>query len=610
MTKTNTDNFCASPTTLQDADAKNDITLTIVKRMVSVYLRPYLKLILIGILANILVAGAAGALPWFIQQAVDSVFTQGDREKLWIIPLGVIFVSIIRGAATYTSSIILNYVGQRITATLQSDVFENLVKADMAFIGETHTGNHIAIFLNDAKQLANTINNTVINLFRHLITLIALTIIMFIMNWSLASIFIVIVVPVGAILMRRLSKVTRVASHHGLTQTGELSSLISETLTGLRVVKAYAQEQRQIRYARETIERVLNFTMQAIRARAAASPAIEALAGMAIAGIIFWGGYESIQGNLTAGEFMGFISALLMAYQPLRAVANLPVLMQEGVAAGIRVFDIVDAKKEIKNIKNAPDLHITKGEIEFDNVSFAYKNRQTQALKNISLKIQQKGTIAFVGPSGAGKSTLLNLVLRFFDTTGGAVKIDGQDIRNVSIKSLRQVSALVTQEPFLFDASIAANISYGSPKARKEEIINAAKTAAADKFIAEMPDGYETRCGEGGMHLSGGQRQRIAIARAMLKNAPILLLDEATSALDTASEQQIQKALNRLMRDRTALVIAHRLSTIKNADCIYVIDQGQIVQSGTHESLLVDGGLYADLYHAQFEKAEQSTAEA
>ena len=598
MTKTDTQS--------QHNQDNNQARQSIVGRMVFVYLRPYLKLIFIGIIANILVAGAAGSLPWFIQQAVDSVFTNGDREKLWLIPIGVIIVSLIRGGATYLSSVILNYVGQRITATLQSDVFENLVQADLAFISETHTGNHVAIFLNDAKQLANVINNTVINLFRHLLTLVMLTAMMFVMNWYLATIFVVIVIPAGAVLMRRLSKVTRRAAHDGLTETGELSSLISETLTGLRVVKAYGQEQRQIANARKTIERVLDFTMRAVKARSAASPAVEALAGVAIAGIIFWGGYESIRGNLTAGEFMGFISALLMAYQPLRAVANLPVLMQEGVAAGMRVFHIIDTKTEIVDTPNAADLVIKKGNISFEKVSFSYKNRDTQALKNISLDITEKGTIAFVGPSGAGKSTLLNLVLRFFDTTSGVVKIDGQDIRSVSLKSLREATALVTQEPFLFDDTIAANIAYGTPDARMEDIQAAAKAAAAEEFILDFPDGYQTRCGEGGMQLSGGQRQRIAIARAMLKNAPILLLDEATSALDTASEQQVQKALTRLMKNRTALVIAHRLSTIMNADCIYVIDKGQIVQSGTHQQLLTQGGLYADLYHAQFEKSDMA----
>ena len=606
MTQTDTDTPLGNGVTKQSRSK----TYTIVRRMVSVYLRPYLKLIFIGILANILVAGAAGSLPWFIQQAVDSVFTQGDREKLLLIPLGVVIVSLVRGGATYISSVILNYVGQRITATLQSDVFEKLVRADMAFIAQTHSGNHVAIFLNDAKQLANTINNTVINLFRHLITLIFLTSMMFVMNWYLATIFVVIVIPAGALLMRNLSKVTRVASHQGLAETGELSSLISETLTGLRVVKAYGQEKKQISDARNTIERVLEFAMRAVRARSAASPAVEALAGIGIAAIIFWGGYESIRGNLTAGEFMGFISALLMAYQPLRAVANLPVVMQEGVSAGLRVFSIVDVKTEVNDRENATDLDISKGEIEFENVSFAYENRTAQALKNVSFKINQKGTIAFVGPSGAGKSTLLNLVLRFFDVTEGAVRIDGQDLRDVTISSLRKASALVTQEPFLFDASIAENISYGSPDASHDEIVEAAKAAAADGFINDMPQGYQTRCGEGGMQLSGGQRQRIAIARAMLKNAPILLLDEATSALDTASEHQVQTALNRLMQDRTALVIAHRLSTIQNADCIYVFDQGQVIQSGTHESLLSEGGLYADLYHAQFEKAEQALPEA
>ena len=576
-------------------------TLAVSTRTFSVYIKPFLGLILLGILANLIIAGAAGALPWFIQQAVDSVFVNGDRSMLVIIPLGVVIMSVVRGGATYLSNVILNYVGQKITARLQLKIYENIIKADLETLGDSHTGNYIAIFLNDAKLMANTLNQTLINLFRHFFTLIVLTGMMFSLNWKLASIYVIIVMPAGILSMRRLGKVTRKASHQGLTETGLLSRLISETIKGIRVVKAYAGEKLEAKNADRVINRVLEFTMRSVRAKSASSPIVESLAGIAVAGIIFWGGSQSFEGNLTAGEFMGFISALLLAYQPLRSVANLPVVLQEGVAAGLRVFDIIDKPIEIKNKPEATELKISRGGIGFKNVSFAYGNRDVAALDGISIDINPGETVALVGPSGAGKSTLLNLVLRFYDPVSGSIEIDGQDIQNVTIESLRASTALVTQEPFLFDDTIAANIAYGQNNASQKDIEKAAKSAAAHDFISVLPEGYNTRCGEGGMQLSGGQRQRIAIARAMVKDTPILLLDEATSALDNKAEKEVQKALTYLMQDRTSLVVAHRLSTIINADRIYVINQGKVVQSGSHEELSKAKGLYAELYKAQFE---------
>ena len=576
-------------------------TLAVSTRTFSVYIKPFLGLILLGILANLIIAGAAGALPWFIQQAVDSVFVNGDRSMLVIIPLGVVIMSVVRGGATYLSNVILNYVGQKITARLQLEIYENIIKADLETLGDSHTGNYIAIFLNDAKLMANTLNQTLINLFRHFFTLIVLTGMMFSLNWKLASIYVIIVMPAGILSMRRLGKVTRKASHQGLTETGLLSRLISETIKGIRVVKAYAGEKLEAKNADRVINRVLEFTMRSVRAKSASSPIVESLAGIAVAGIIFWGGSQSFEGNLTAGEFMGFISALLLAYQPLRSVANLPVVLQEGVAAGLRVFDIIDKPIEIKNKPEATELKISRGGIGFKNVAFAYGNRDVAALDGISIDINPGETVALVGPSGAGKSTLLNLVLRFYDPVSGSIEIDGQDIQNVTIESLRASTALVTQEPFLFDDTIAANIAYGQNNASQKDIENAAKSAAAHDFISVLPEGYNTRCGEGGMQLSGGQRQRIAIARAMVKDTPILLLDEATSALDNKAEKEVQKAITYLMQDRTSLVVAHRLSTIINANKIYVINQGKVVQSDSHEELSKAKGLYAELYKAQFE---------
>jgi subfamily B ATP-binding cassette protein MsbA len=397
-----------------------------------------------------------------------------------------------------------------------------------------------------------------------------------------------------------LGKVTRTASRKGLEETGGLSTLIAETLGGLRIVKAYGQEEHQIKRAATVIDRVLDFTMTALRARAAASPAIEALAGIAIGAIIYFGGYQAIQGNLSAGEFMGFVTALLAVYQPLRSVANMQTILQEGVSAGARVFAILDQSDDIVDAPGVKPLAVSDGVVQFDNVTFQYATRDAPALHGVSIDVPAGQTVALVGASGSGKSTLLNLVLRFFDTDSGHIRVDGQDIRDVSLLSLRNASALVTQDPFLFDDTIANNIAYGQDEPGQERIEDAARKAAAHDFIMEMPDGYETRVGEGGARLSGGQKQRVAIARAMLKNAPILLLDEATSALDTASEQQVQSALSSLMKGRTSLVIAHRLSTIMHADNIYVLDQGRVCESGTHQELLAKNGIYADLHAKQF----------
>ena len=580
--------------------ARRSRSIALIERMLRSYLRPYLWLLGLSILANVIIAATTGALPWFIQQAIDEVFNGKNETMLLLIPAGVVAISLIKGLATYGSNVIMNFVGQRSTANLQRDLFARLVHGDLAYVSSQHTGAYISIFMNDATRLRDTVSNIIIALVRHLLTIIALIAFMFTINWHLALIYTIIVVPMGISSMRRLGRVTRTASRQSLEETGGLSTLIAETLGGLRIVKAYGQERDQIARAGSTIDRVLEFTMRAIRARAAASPAIEALAGIAVGAIIFVGGYQSMQGNLTAGEFMGFITALLAVYQPLRSVANMQTILQEGVSAGTRVFAILDQHDAVVDARDAKTLEVNQASLRFDNLVFQYEGRDLPALNGVSIEAPAGQTIALVGASGSGKSTLLNLVLRFFDSNDGRIEIDGQDIRTVTLESLRAATALVTQDPFLFDDTIGNNIAYGTPHATAADIEQAARQAAAHEFITAMPEGYETRVGESGLRLSGGQKQRIAIARAMLKDAPILLLDEATSALDTASEQKVQQALNVLMQGRTSLVIAHRLSTIMHADRIFVMQDGCVVEDGKHHDLLAQGGVYADLYDKQF----------
>lgn len=576
-------------------------SIALIERMLRSYLRPYLWLLGLSILANVIIAATTGALPWFIQQAIDEVFNAKNEMMLVAVPLGVIAISLVKALATYASNVIMHFVGQRSTSNLQRDLFARLVRGDLAYISSQHSGTYLSIFMNDATRLRTTVSQIIVALVRHLLTIFALIGFMFTINWHLALIYTVIVVPMGISSMRKLGRVTRTASRKSLEETGGLSTLLAETLGGLRIVKAYGQESDQIDRAGSTIDRVLEFTMRGLRARAAAVPAIEGLGGVAVGTIIFVGGYQSMQGNLTAGEFMGFITALLAVYQPLRSVANMQTVLQEGVAAGKRVFAILDQHDAIIDTPDAKTLTVNNASLRFDNVVFQYDGREIPALNGVTVEAQAGQTIALVGASGSGKSTLLNLVLRFFDVGDGKIEIDGQDIRSVTLDSLRAATALVTQDPFLFDDSVANNIAYGAPNATQADIERAATLAAAHEFIVDMPDGYETRVGESGMRLSGGQKQRIAIARAMLKDAPILLLDEATSALDTASEQKVQGALNELMKGRTSLVIAHRLSTIMHADCIFVMQDGRVVEQGKHDELLIQDGVYADLHQKQFD---------
>jgi subfamily B ATP-binding cassette protein MsbA len=418
---------------------------------------------------------------------------------------------------------------------------------------------------------------------------------MFSMNWQFALI-VCVIFPFVGLSTRRLGRKTRKSSAKGQQETGKLTTILSETFEGARMVKAYGMEQREIERARASVDTRLGHLMKVVRARAAASPTTEALGGIAVAVVIYIGGTSE---TLTLGTLTAFIYAALTAYQPLKSLATMQTALQEGLAAADRIFTILDIKPTITERNDARPLQVNGGEIRLEAVSFRYAADKT-ALDGISLAVPPGKKAALVGASGAGKSTLLNLVPRFYDATQGSVKIDGQDVRDVTLASLRRSVALVSQELTLFDDTIRANIAYGRPEASQSEIENAARHAAAHDFIMGLPQGYDTPVGENGVKLSGGQRQRIAIARAMLRDAPILLLDEATSALDTESERLIQTALSELMRGRTTLVIAHRLSTVIDADVIFVLDHGRLVEQGSHAELLARNGAYARLYATQF----------
>jgi subfamily B ATP-binding cassette protein MsbA len=575
-----------------------DITLgAVIARMAREYLRPHWKLAAVALLASMVVAGATGAVPLLIKHALDNIVGT-DSWMLLLVAGGAIIATSVQAIGTYVSRSNMATIGQNIVATVQKRMFARIMNADLAWVSRTHSGRFLSGFLYDAARVRDSITVTVIDLGQNFLTVIALIGAMFWLNWKLALIGCT-VIPFVAFVISKLGKRTRKATKRNLEGSGDLTAVISEALKGIRVVKAYDQEATEISRASSTIDRVRATALKAIRSRNLASPITGMLSGIGVAAVIYFGGRSVQTGFLTIGDLGGFLSAMLLAYEPLKKLANTQTHMHEGAAAASRIFPILDIEPSIRVPAGAKPLEVTDGSIRFENVHFHYGDG-TPALNGVDIEIPKGHTVALVGPSGAGKSTILNLVPRFYDPTEGRILIDGQDVRDVTLSSLRAASSLVTQDPFLFDDTIRANIAYGTANASDAEIEAAARNAAAHDFIAALPNGYDTMVGEAGFKLSGGQRQRIAIARAMLKDAAILLLDEATSALDTASELQVQSALTRLMQGRTTLVIAHRLSTIKHANMICVIDEGRVVERGSHDELVAMGGLYAELSRSQF----------
>ena len=567
----------------------------LIRRLLAEQVRPHTGSLLLALLSMAIVAAMTAATAWLLKPAIDQVFAQRDPYWTVMVPVAVVVVVIVKAIAAYFEGTLMTRFGERIIADTQIRMYGHMIRSDLAWLHEMHSGKLIASFLYDASLLREAVTKALTGIVKDSLSLLFLTGVMFAMNWQFALI-VCVIFPFVGLTTRRLGRKARKGSARSQQETGKLTTILSETFDGARMVKAYGMEQREIDRARQSVETRLGHIMKVVRARAAASPATEALGGIAVAVVIYIGGSTT---TLTLGTLTAFIYAALSAYQPLKALANLNTALQEGLAAAERIFALLDIQPSIREAVSAKTLTIAGGEIRLEKVSFRYAEDKT-ALQDISLVVPPGKKAALVGASGAGKSTLLNLVPRFYDATVGRVLIDGQDVRDVTIQSLRRSIALVSQELTLFDDTVRANIAYGRPEADQKDIEAAARHAAAHDFIAALPEGYDTLVGENGVKLSGGQRQRIAIARAMLRDAPILLLDEATSALDTESERLIQAALSELMQGRTTLVIAHRLSTVIDADVIFVLDQGRLVEQGNHAELLVRNGVYARLYATQF----------
>ena len=579
----------------------------IVRRLATHYLRGESATLSFALTAMVAYSAANGAMAWLIGPLLNGLIAK-NANVLYVYPILALVILWARAGSYFVQQSMIETVGERVVNEAQRDMFRSLVRRDLASLNAVHSAKFVSNFLYDATLMRDAITQGVAGVGRELVSLVVLTFVMFYQDWKLALVS-AIVLPGVAWAMERIGGSIRRNSARNMEATGTLSTVVSEALDGRRVIKAYALEQHAWRQADEKLAARLRLLIKLARVRASAVPITDIFVGIVVAVILLVGGYQVFHHDLDLGQFGSFLTAMLLAQQPIRNLSQLWPVTASGVQAAHRVFELIDSKPEIVDAPAATTLIVEPapkgGAVRFRGVSFSYLSDPTApAVDGVNLDVAPGKKVALVGPSGSGKTTIFNLLLRFYDVASGAIEIDGQDIRAVTMASLRRNIALVTQEPILFDESVADNIALGRPGASRAEIEQAARNAAAHDFIMQLPNGYDSRVGEGGLTLSGGQRQRIAIARAMLRNAPILLLDEATSALDTESERQVQEALNRLMKSRTTIVIAHRLSTVVDADCLYVLDHGRIVEAGAHAELMALGGLYTRLYQRDLTESD------
>ena len=588
------------------APKQDNPTRELVGRIWRTHLRSRRLPLLIAMAAMAVGAAATASVAYIVKEVVDRILVEQNTLMLHLIPVAIVVLGLVRGFSELVAQTLLAKVGQGVVAAFQSAMFRHLLGSDASYLAGSRTGTLISRFTNDVNLLRYAFSKSLVGLAKDALTLIFLIGVLFHENWELAAITFV-VFPISAAPIVYIGRRVRQISHRSQEGWGDLTATLGQALLGARQIKAYGLEQREAERAEHDIRRIRDLAVKDVRTRARARPILEFLGSSAIALLVYYGGMQVVGGNVSPGTIVAFMTAFILAYQPVRSLANLNATLQAGLAAAQRCFELLDTRPRIVEVPGARPLDVGRGEITFEDVRFSYDDG-SPALHGVSLTVPAGATVALVGASGAGKSTILNLIPRFHDVDSGRILIDGQDIRTATLASLRASLALVSQEVFLLDDTVFANIACGRPGADRDEIIEAARNAGAHGFIEGLPEGYGTRIGELGIRLSGGQRQRLAMARAMVRNAPILLLDEATSSLDTEAERQVQAGLHRLTQGRTTLVIAHRLSTVANADLIHVMDRGRVVEAGAHGTLLKRGGIYARLHALQFAAADRNVA--
>ena len=571
--------------------------LDLIKRIFRTQVKRHLTQFIIIFLFIIISAMATSAVAWLLDPAIKKIFIEKNRTLLVIIPVLIILAFVIKSISTYIIRIKTIKISFNIIKNIQILMADKILKSDTSFIISKHSGKFISNFTNDTQILLNVINGIAITSVKEFVTLIALLGLMFYQNWQL-SILAIIMIPVAAFFSKKFGKRMEKFVNQSLQASEVFTKFLSEILKSTTVIKIFQKEDKELDNFKNVIEDRVEKMTQVERTRLGATPIMETITGIAIAIVVFAGGYLSIKDEIEVGSFFSFLTALMLAYQPVRALASVNIGINEGLIAAKRIYELLDNQNNISNDPKKDNLVIKNKNIAFENVSFIYPDG-TQALRNITFSIKGGSTIALVGKSGSGKSSFINLIPRFYNVSEGKISIDEQNINEVNLSSLRKEIALVSQETVLFDDTVEANIRYGRLDASKEEVLAASKNAAADEFIKELPNGYSTIIGENGVKLSGGQKQRISIARAMLKNSSIILLDEATSALDSESETKIKYAVDNLIKNRTTIIIAHRLSTIKNANKILVLSDGKLVSEGTHNELIEKSELYKKLYNQE-----------